>query len=74
MIYVRILYICKEYRYIFYILNESLRASFLSRNPYRFAVAAVNAAGEGPRSARVTLTASDVAGQPYDVQAADRMT
>jgi len=36
-------------------------------NPYRFAVAAVNAAGEGPRSERITLTASDVAGQPYDV-------
>ena len=38
-------------------------------NPYRFAVAAVNAAGEGPRSERITLTASDVAGQPYDVEA-----
>lgn len=38
-------------------------------NPYRFAVAAVNAAGEGPRSERITLTASDVAGQPYDVVA-----
>ena len=31
-------------------------------NPYRFA-------GEGPRSERITLTASDVAGQPYDVVA-----
>ena len=38
-------------------------------NPYRFAVAAMNAAGEGPRSERITLTASDVAGQPYDVEA-----
>ncbi|CAE6952852.1 Ttn [Symbiodinium sp. KB8] len=38
-------------------------------NPYRFAVAAVNAAGEGPRSERITLTASDVAGQPFDVEA-----
>lgn len=38
-------------------------------NPYRFAVAAVNAAGEGPRSERITLTASDVAGQAYDVEA-----
>ncbi|CAE8682347.1 unnamed protein product [Polarella glacialis] len=38
-------------------------------NAYRFAVSAVNAAGEGPRSVRLTLTASDIAGQPYNVMA-----
>ncbi|CAK0843459.1 unnamed protein product [Prorocentrum cordatum] len=37
--------------------------------PYRFAVAAVNAAGEGPRSDRLTLICSDVAGPPQSVRA-----
>jgi hypothetical protein len=35
---------------------------------YRFSVVAVNAAGEGPRSDRLTLVASDVAGMPQNVQ------
>jgi hypothetical protein len=42
--------------------------SLIGGRVYRFSVAAVNAAGEGPRSQRLTLIASDIATAPRFVQ------